>query len=116
MIVCAFVICAETGAEAERLAASIDLRRLHMAVGLDTPVPTLAEAEAHRYTERERAYVLSQRERLVHGAPDEVRAKAAGARGALRGRRVDDPHDHRQLCEAAGARMSSSRSAFGLGG
>jgi luciferase family oxidoreductase group 1 len=75
VIVCAFVICAETGAEAERLAASIDLRRLHMAVGLDTPVPTLAEAEAHRYTERERAYVLSQRERLVHGAPDEVREK-----------------------------------------
>ena len=38
-------------------------------------MPTAEEAAAHRYTERERAYVRSQRERLVHGAPDEVRAK-----------------------------------------
>ena len=74
-IVCAFVICAETADEAERLAGSIDLRRLHMALGVDAPVPTAEEAAAHRYTERERAYVRSQRERLVHGAPDEVRAK-----------------------------------------
>src|SRR5438067_565022 len=29
-LVCVFVICAKTGEEAERLAASIDLRRLHM--------------------------------------------------------------------------------------
>jgi luciferase family oxidoreductase group 1 len=74
-IVCAFVICAETTDEAERLAAPIDLRRLHMALGIDAPVPTAAEAAAHRYTERERAYIGSQRERLVHGAPDEVRDK-----------------------------------------
>jgi alkanesulfonate monooxygenase SsuD/methylene tetrahydromethanopterin reductase-like flavin-dependent oxidoreductase (luciferase family) len=46
-----------------------------MALGVDSPVPTAEEAAAHRYTERERAYVLSQRERLVHGAPDQVRAK-----------------------------------------
>ena len=74
-IVCAFVICAETAAEAERLAAPIDLRRLHMALGIDAPVPTAEEAAAHRYTERERAYIQSQRERLIHGAPDEVRSK-----------------------------------------
>ena len=74
-IVCAFVICAETSAEAERLAAPIDLRRLHMALGIDAPVPTAAEAAAHRYSDRDRAYVRSQRERLVHGSPDEVRAK-----------------------------------------
>ena len=114
-IVCAFVICAETGAEAERLAASIDLRRLHMAVGLDTPVPTLAEAEAHRYTERERAYVLSQRERLVHGAPDEVRAKllALAERFAA---------DELMILTITGDYASRRRSyelvasAFGLGG
>ncbi len=74
-LVCAFVICAKTGAEAERLAASIDLRRLHMARGVDAPVPTLAEAAAHRYTEQERAYVLQQRARLVHGDPGAVREK-----------------------------------------
>ena len=74
-IVCAFVICAETDDEAERLAASIDLRRLHMATGVDAPVPTLVEAFAHRYTDRERAYVQGQRARLVHGSPDTVKAK-----------------------------------------
>ena len=74
-LVCVFVICAETAAEAERLAGSIDLRRLHMALGIDSPVPTAEEAAAHRYSDRERAFVLSQRERLVHGAPDEVRDK-----------------------------------------
>src|SRR6266568_4666143 len=47
-LVCVFVICAKTRAEAERLAASIDLRRLHMAKGIDSPVPTLEEAKAYR--------------------------------------------------------------------
>jgi luciferase family oxidoreductase group 1 len=74
-LVCVFVICAKTGDEAERLAASIDLRRLHMARGIDAPVPTLAEAQAHRYTGEERAYVRQQRARLVHGDPGEVRER-----------------------------------------
>ena len=74
-LLCVFVICAETGAEAERLAASIDLRRLHMALGVDAPVPTYQEAAAHRYTDRERAYVQAQRERVVLGDPDEVRRR-----------------------------------------
>lgn len=74
-LVCAFVICAKTRAEAERLAASVDLRRLHMAKGIDAPVPTLEEALAHRYSREERAYVEQQRARLVHGDPGEVREK-----------------------------------------
>jgi luciferase family oxidoreductase group 1 len=69
-IVCVFVICATDDAEAERLSASIDLRRLHMALGRDTPVPTLAEAERHCYTDEERRYVLAQRERAVIGGPE----------------------------------------------
>jgi luciferase family oxidoreductase group 1 len=69
-IVCVFVICAESDAEAERLAAPIDLRRLHMALNLDTPVPTLAEAQRHVYSEEERRYVLGQRERAVIGGPE----------------------------------------------
>jgi luciferase family oxidoreductase group 1 len=72
-IVCVFAICAATDAEAERLAASIDLRRLHMALNLDTPVPTLGEAERHAYTEEERRYVMSQRERAVIGGPEKCR-------------------------------------------
>jgi luciferase family oxidoreductase group 1 len=69
-IVCVFVICAADDAEAERLSASIDLRRLHMALGRDTPVPTLAEAERHSYTGEERRYVMSQRDRAVIGGPE----------------------------------------------
>jgi len=72
-LVCVFVICAESDAEAERLAASIDLRRLHMALNLDTPVPTLAEAEKHVYSEEERRYVRAQRERAVIGGPETCR-------------------------------------------
>jgi alkanesulfonate monooxygenase SsuD/methylene tetrahydromethanopterin reductase-like flavin-dependent oxidoreductase (luciferase family) len=68
-----FVICAADDAEAERLATSIDLRRLHMALGRDTPVPTLAEAERHSYTGEERRYVMSQRDRAVIGGPEKCR-------------------------------------------
>jgi len=72
-IVCVFAICAATDAEAERLAASIDLRRLHMALNMDTPVPTLEEAERHAYTEEERRYVMGQRDRAVIGGPEKCR-------------------------------------------
>ena len=73
VMVCTFLICAETDAEAERLAASIDLRRLHMALNLDTPVPTLEEAARHVYTEEEHRYVLGQRDRAVIGGPAKCR-------------------------------------------
>ena len=73
-----FVICAKTHAEAERLAASVDLRRLHMAKGIDAPVPTLEEARAYRYSLQERAYIEQQRARLVHGDPGEVKEKLLG--------------------------------------
>jgi luciferase family oxidoreductase group 1 len=74
-LACVFVICAKTRSEAEHLAASIDLRRLDMAKGIDAPVPTIEEAKAYRYTPQERAYVEHQRSRLVHGDPGEVREK-----------------------------------------
>jgi luciferase family oxidoreductase group 1 len=72
-MVCTFLICAETDEEAERLAAPIDLRRLHMALNVDSPVPTQAEAEAHRYTQEERRYVQGQRPRAVIGSPKTCR-------------------------------------------
>jgi luciferase family oxidoreductase group 1 len=82
-LVCVFVICAKTRAEAEQLAASIDLRRLHMARGIDAPVPTAEEARAHRYSLQERAYVEQQRARLVHGDPAEVREKLLALKEAF---------------------------------
>ena len=74
-VVCAFVICAETAAEAEKLAACVDLRRLHLAQGLNTPIPTLEEAQAQRYSEQEFAYIRSQRARAVIGDPRQVRER-----------------------------------------
>ena len=75
--VCCFVICAESDAEAERLAKVVDSRRLDMAYNLDTPVPTQAEAEKRSasYTDQERAHIRSQRARLVHGSAETCKAK-----------------------------------------
>jgi luciferase family oxidoreductase group 1 len=73
VIVCTFAIVGETDDHAERLAASIDLRRLHMALNIDSPVPTLEEAARHRYSDEERRYVLGQRARALIGGPQKVR-------------------------------------------
>ena len=81
VMVCTFAICAETDAEAERLAAPVDLRRLHMALNIDSPFPTDEEAAQHRYSEEERTYVMGQRARAVIGSPQtcrrEIEAMAA---------------------------------------
>jgi len=73
VIVCTFAILAETDEDAERLAAPIDLRRLHMALNIDSPVPTYDEAARHRYSDEERRYVLSQRPRAVMGGPEKAK-------------------------------------------
>ena len=82
-VVCAFVICAETAVEAERLAASIDLRRLHMAQGADTPIPATAEALAYAYAPHERDYVQQQRARTIIGAPAQVHERLLKLRDAF---------------------------------
>jgi luciferase family oxidoreductase group 1 len=73
VIVCTFAICGETDADAERLAAPIDLRRLHMALNIDSPIPTPEEAARHRYSPEEERYVKEQRPRAVIGGPDKCR-------------------------------------------
>jgi luciferase family oxidoreductase group 1 len=73
VIVCTFAIVAETDDEAERLAASIDLRRLHMALNIDSPVPTAEEAARHRYSDEERRYVMGQRARAVIGGVEKAK-------------------------------------------
>jgi luciferase family oxidoreductase group 1 len=73
VIVCTFAILAESDDEAERLAAPIDLRRLHMALNIDSPVPTAEEAAAHQYSVEERRYVMSQRARAVIGGPEKAK-------------------------------------------
>ena len=73
VVVCTFAICGESEADAERLAAPIDLRRLHMALDIDTPIPTEQEALAHKYSAEEKRYVAGQRPRAVIG--DAARCK-----------------------------------------
>jgi luciferase family oxidoreductase group 1 len=71
-MVAVFVLCAETDAEAERLAASFDLRRLQMDLGLNGPIPTLEEAAAYRYTDADRLRIRHHRQRAVIGSPARV--------------------------------------------
>lgn len=81
VIVCTFAICAESDAEAERLAAPIDLRRLHMALNVDAPFPTDEEAAQHRYSHEERSYVAAQRARAVLGSPETCRRELEALAG-----------------------------------
>ena len=68
-----FVICADSADEAERLAASIDLRRVRMDQGIDLQQPNHEEAASHRYSPPEEARRKANRNRIVIGAPDAVR-------------------------------------------
>ena len=70
-----FAICAATDAEAERRAASIDLRRLNMDHGINLPVPNAQEAASRGYSEAEKARIAHNRRRLVLGAPHTVKAR-----------------------------------------
>lgn len=75
-----FVICAETDAEAERRAMSVDLRRLNMDYGINSPVPNQHEAETRSYTDVERQRMAFHRRRIVLGKPDTVKAKLLALR------------------------------------
>lgn len=70
-----FVLCAETEAEAERLAKSRDLWRLRLDQGQLGPVPTIDEAEAYPYSREERLRIAYNRRRMAIGAPAQVRAR-----------------------------------------
>lgn len=71
-MVAVFAICGATDREAERLASSIDLRRLQMARGLDEPVATMEEALARTYTAEEEAIIHRERPRAIIGTADRV--------------------------------------------
>ena len=72
-LLCVFVICADTVETAERLAASIDLRRLNTDYGVNAPVPNLQEAQSYPYTEADRRRIAHHRRRVVLGTPEIVR-------------------------------------------
>jgi luciferase family oxidoreductase group 1 len=69
------IVTAETDAEAERLASSMDLNRLRRDRGQFLPLPSPEEALAYPYTDAERASVARNRSRLFVGSPQTVMAK-----------------------------------------
>ena len=77
-LLCVFVICAETAEEAERLTASVNLRRLNMDYGINAPVPNHDEAARHPYTEADLRRIAYHRRRVVAGTPASVRQHLVG--------------------------------------
>jgi len=69
------VVTAETDAEAERLASSMDLNRLRRDRGKYAPLPSPEEAAAYPYTDADRASIARNRSRLFVGSPATVMAK-----------------------------------------
>src|ERR1700758_317050 len=69
------IVTAETDAEAERLASSMDLNRLRRDRGQFAPLPSPDEALAYPYTDAERASIARNRSRLFVGSPATVMQK-----------------------------------------
>src|SRR3954469_2036240 len=68
-------VSAETDAEAEKLASSMDLNRLRRDRGQFLPLPSVEEALAYPYTDSERASIMRNRSRLFVGSPASVMQK-----------------------------------------
>ena len=74
--VAVFAICADTAEEAAALARAVDLRRLQMALGVNTTIPSVEEARelfaSDRLGPREYAVIERERPRSVIGTPGSV--------------------------------------------
>jgi luciferase family oxidoreductase group 1 len=68
------VVCADSDAEAERLATSVDLNFARRRQGNFGPIPSPEEAAAHEYTPTDRAWIAQNRARLVVGGRAKVMA------------------------------------------
>ena len=74
-IVTVSAICADTEAQADELASSLDLAWLRLHASHFGPFPSVEEARAYPYSALERAHVQNNRHRLVFGDPPGVRAR-----------------------------------------
>ncbi len=70
-------ICAETEAEADRLATSADLHFARRAKGEYVALASPEEAAAYPYTPIDRARIEQNRKRLIAGSPEQVHARIA---------------------------------------
>ena len=68
-------MCAPTDAEADRLAASLDLMAVRRARGKFMPIASPEEAAAHPFSAEEREFVADFREKIFVGAPATVRRR-----------------------------------------
>ena len=73
--VAVFAVCADTEAEAERLARCRDLFIVRLYTGRFGPFPSTEEAEAYTYSPPELAIVAEARRRTVSGTPDVVKRR-----------------------------------------
>jgi luciferase family oxidoreductase group 1 len=107
------VVAADTDAEAERLASSMDLNRLRRDRGQYLPLPSPEEARAYPYTDAERASIARNRSRLFVGSPATVMGKLQPMIGAGRPDElmiITAVYDH----EARKKSYSLMAEAFGL--
>ena len=108
------VVAAETDAEAERLATSMDLNRLRRDRGQYLPLLSVEEALAYPYTDAERASIARNRSRLFVGSPSTVIAKLQPMIAASQPDElmiITAVHDH----DARKKSYSLLADAFGLG-
>ncbi len=71
------VVCAESDAEAEQLAATVDLNFVRRSRGEFLPLASPEEARAYAYTELDRERIRVNRNRVFVGSPATVRARLA---------------------------------------
>jgi luciferase family oxidoreductase group 1 len=69
------VICAETNAEAERLASCMQLSWVRLRTGRPSKIPTPEEALAYPYTDQELAAVRAYQQLQIVGTPEVVRKR-----------------------------------------
>ena len=69
------VVCAETDAEAERLASTVDLNFVRRSKGEYLPLASPEEAAAYPFTPIDREHIRHNRARLFVGAPATVRER-----------------------------------------
>jgi luciferase family oxidoreductase group 1 len=74
-ILATHVVCADTDAEAERLAATVELNFVRRAKGEYLPLASPEEAASYDYTPIDKARIAQNRSRLTVGAPATVKAR-----------------------------------------
>ena len=76
-ILATHAVCADSDAEAERLASTVELNFVRRAKGEYLPLASPEEAAAYDYTPIDKARIAQNRSRLTVGAPETVKGRLA---------------------------------------